>query len=85
MIAGISYLAIGILVTWFGWRHWRYRKEETVNLLEAAMLRTTGLDPLPRTRLDRFLTYVQAVLGFVLGPILFMLGVAVISGELGLL
>jgi hypothetical protein len=76
---------MGALLTWLGWRHWRYRKEQTISVLETALLKTTGGEPLPRTRLDRFLTYLQAFLGFILGPMFFLIGVIVILGEMGLL
>jgi len=85
MIAGIAYIAIGLLLTWVGWRHWRYRKEETVSILEATILKATGEEPLPRTGVDRFLTRLQAVFGFVLGPFFFLIGTAVIFVELGIL
>jgi TRAP-type C4-dicarboxylate transport system permease small subunit len=85
VIAGITYLLIGALLSWVGWRHWRYRKEETVSALEVGILKVTGQEPLPRTRLDRFLTYLQATFGFVLGPFFFVLGIIVILAKLELL
>ena len=85
MIAGIFYLGMGVLLTWVGWRHWRYRREETISVLEAAILKTTGAEPSPRTGVDRFLSRLQAVLGFIFGPMFFVLGIIVISGEWGLL
>ena len=84
MISGLTFLLIGSLLTWVGWRHWRYRKEETISVLEATIFKATGSEPLPRTNFDRLLTYAQAALGFVLGPFFFLLGFIVLAVELGL-
>ena len=78
-------MPIGAALTSMALRHWRYRHEETVSVLEAAILKVGGGEPLPRTRLDRFLTYVQVVLGFILGPFFFLSGIVIIWVELGLL
>ena len=85
MIAGIGYLVIGLLLFWVGWNHWGYRKEETISILEAAIVNATGEEPLPTTRLDWLLKYIQAILGFILGPVFALLGVIVILGELEML
>ncbi len=85
MIAGLVSLVIGAVVLSVGWNHWRYRKQETVNMLEAAILRSTGEESLPLTKLDWFLKNLQAILGFSLGPFFILVGVAVILGELELL
>ena len=85
MIAGLISLAIGVVAHFAGWNHWRYRKQETINILEAAILRPTGEAPLPLTKLDWFLKYLQAVLGFILGTLFILAGVAIILGELELL
>ena len=85
MIAGIIALLIGTTLTYLGWRHWHYRKQETISALEAGILKATGFDPLPLTKVDRLQTYLQAVLGFVLGPFFLLCGVVVIAGEVGIL
>jgi len=85
VIAGLIALVMGMVLTWVGWRHWRYRNEETIGALEASILKMTGESPLPRTRVDRFLTYLQASFGFVLGPFFLLVGVVIILGELGLI
>ncbi|WP_141237122.1 hypothetical protein [Sphingopyxis sp. GW247-27LB] len=85
MSAGLVSLIIGVVALSVGWNHWRYRKQETVNVLEAAILRSTGEEPLPLTKLDWFLKNLQAILGFILGPFFILVGVAVILGELELL
>ncbi|WP_447932360.1 hypothetical protein [Sphingopyxis fribergensis] len=85
MTKGLLIFAMGVLLLWVGWNHWRYRRQETINILEAAILRTTGEEPLPLTKLDWFLKNLQAILGFILGPFFILAGVAVILGELELL
>jgi len=77
--------ALGALLTWMGWRHWRYRKQETISVLEAGILKVTGQDPLPRTRVDHILTHVQAILGLLLGPFFLLISIAGILVELGAL
>ncbi len=78
MLGGLFYLVLGIFLIWIGWRHWRFRRQETISVLEAAILRATGEEPLPRTKFDRILEYVQAGLGFVLGPFFLLCGLAIL-------
>ena len=85
MTAGLISLLIGVMLSWVGWRHWRYRKEETISVLEASILKATDENPLPRTRLDRFLTYAQAGLGLVLGPFFVLIGTVIILSEMGMI
>ena len=85
MTKGLLIFAMGVLLLWVGWNHWQYRRQETINILEAAILRTTGEEPLPLTKLDWFFKNLQAILGFILGPFFILAGVAVILGALELL
>ncbi|MCY7398449.1 MAG: hypothetical protein LH466_06390 [Sphingomonas bacterium] len=85
MIAAFFYMSLGALLSWIGWRHWRYRNEESISLLESTILTQTGDEPLPRTGVDRFLTYVQAIFGFVLGPFFFLIGLVIVLSELGMI
>ena len=85
MTAGLIALLMGVTLTYVGWRHWSFRKQDTISVLEAGLLKAAGEDPLPRTKIDRILTYVQAVLGLILGPFFFLCGIAVLAGELGYL
>jgi len=84
VITASFFVVLGLFLTWTGWRHWRYRHEETISLLEAGILKATGEEPEPRTPLDRKLSIVQAVLGFVLGPFFLLIGIAGIMVELDL-
>jgi hypothetical protein len=85
LIKGILTLLGGLLLIHVGWRHWRFRHQETVSWLEAQLLSAVGEEPLPRSRSDRFLTYLQAGLGITLGSTFAFLGVVIILGELDLL
>ena len=85
MTTGLIALAMGLLLLSVGWNHWRYRKQETVGLLEAAVLDAMGEEPLPLTRLDWFLKHLQAFLGFVLGSFFAVLGGVIILHELEIL
>jgi TRAP-type C4-dicarboxylate transport system permease small subunit len=85
VIASICCVALGAFFIWMGWRHWRYRKEETISVLEAAILKTTGVEPLPKTRLDRALTYVHAVLGLAFGSLFLFVGIFLFVSEMGLI
>ena len=85
MITGLIALAMGLLLLWAGWNHWRYRRLETINILEGAILHVGGEEPLPLTKLDWFLKYLQAILGFIFGSFFTLLGVIVILNELEML
>jgi hypothetical protein len=83
--AGLIALLIGVLLTWIGWRHWRYRKQDSIGILEASILKVAGEEPLPRTKFDRLMGYTQAILGLTLGPFFLLVGFVVIASELELL
>jgi hypothetical protein len=82
MIKALIFIAMGGLLTHTGWRHWRMRKMETVSVIEAALLKTAQQLPLPRTKLDKMLTYIQAILGLIFGPIIMILGGVLLAGEM---
>jgi hypothetical protein len=82
---GLLALAMGILLFLAGWNHWRYRRQETVNILEGAILDATGAEPLPLTKLDWFLKYLQSILSFIFGSFFTLLGVVIILNELEML
>jgi hypothetical protein len=54
-------------------------------VIEAAVLKTTGEEPLPRTSYDRIATRFHAIFGFVFGPVFALLGLALIANAAGLL
>ncbi|MEO6581725.1 MAG: hypothetical protein ABIN68_02820 [Sphingomicrobium sp.] len=84
MIGGLFFVALSIFLFWMGWRHWRYRDEDTISLLEAGILKATGEEPMPSTRTDRVLSRVQAIFGFLLGPFFIFVGLVAILVELDL-
>jgi hypothetical protein len=63
--------------------NWRHRHEEKISLLEAAILKTTGEEPLPLTRFDRILQWFQVIMASILGPILLIAGIAMLIDEIG--
>ena len=85
MKTGLTALAMGLLLLWVGWNHWQYRRQETISILEKAILDVFGEQPLPRTKIDSLLKYLQAVLGFVIGSFFTLLGILIIFNELELL
>ena len=85
VIASIFCMTLGAFFIWMGWRHWRYRRVETISVLEAAILKTTGVEPLPKARLDRTLTYIHAVLGLVFGSVFLLVGFFLFLSEMGLI
>ncbi|MEM6908573.1 MAG: hypothetical protein AAF494_07820 [Pseudomonadota bacterium] len=85
VIYGLICLGVGLFLFWIGFQHWRYRHEETIGALEAAFLKATDDEPKPLTRLDWFLKYFQAIMGFILGPFFALIGIIVILNELEIL
>ncbi len=85
LIVGIISLTVGVLLFWVGLGHWRSRKKESVSVIETTLLDWWGKEPLPLTKLDWFLKYLQAILGLTLGPFFALLGIAVILNELEIL
>ena len=85
VIFALILLTTGSLLSWAAIMGWRYRKEEMTSLLEAAIWKTTGVEPLPVNRLGRWFQRFQLVLISVLGPALLMVGVWGLLTELGVL
>ncbi|HEU4819705.1 MAG TPA: hypothetical protein VFS87_00920 [Qipengyuania sp.] len=70
VIFGFGLLALGLFFCWLAWRFWRYRDQETISVLEAAILKVTGAEPLPRTKVDRWLGYFQMIMASLFGVLL---------------
>jgi hypothetical protein len=83
VIAAIFFSLFGGLLTWVAIINWRHRHEEKVNLLEAAILKTTGAEPLPLTRFDRALQWFHIIMASIFGPIMLTLGIAMFVDEIG--
>ena len=85
MIFALILLGVGSLFTFLAVVGWRHRSEESISLLEAAILKTTGEEPLPITWFDRLGHRLQLILMSILGPVLIALGLAGILIEMGVL
>ena len=84
MIAALFFLAFGGFLTFVAILNWRHRHEEKINLLEAAILKATGQEPLPLTRLDRILQTFHIIMASILGPFLLIVGIALMVEQLGI-
>ena len=83
MIAALVFVAFGGFLTFMAILNWRHRHEDKINLLEAAILNVTGNEPLPLTRLDRILQTFHIIMASIFGPILLVLGIALMVDQLG--
>ena len=75
MIKGLLLIAFGFLFIWMGVKGWRARHEDRISLIEAAVLRVTGDEPLPLSRWDRAMAAAQPILMLLFAP--FLIGVGV--------
>ncbi len=83
MIFSLAFLASGLLFCWLAVLGWRHRREERISLIEAAILKSTGTEPLPLTRFDRGLQMFQMIMMTVFGPVMVVIGIAFVLLELG--
>jgi hypothetical protein len=75
---GLIFVAFGVAMTWLAVLNWRHRREERISLLEAAILKTTGVEPLPLTKFDRVLQWFQIVIMSLFGPLLTFAGLSML-------
>lgn len=85
VIFAIFIIAFGAFLTWSAVMNWRHRGEEKISVLEAVILKTTGEEPLPLTRLDRWLQRFHIVFASLFGPFLLLVGFYGLFSELGVL
>ncbi len=85
MIFALALMGVGTLFSWLAILGWRHRKEESISLLEAGILKVTGAEPLPVTRFDRWLQRFQIVMVAILGPLLLLVGSYGLLSEMGML
>jgi hypothetical protein len=83
VIAALFFVAFGGFMTFIAILNWRHRHEEKINLLEAAILKVTGEEPLPLTRLDRILQTFHIIMASIFGPLLLAVGIALMVDQLG--
>ncbi len=74
ILKAIGLLGFGFLFVWLGLTGWKHRREERINLVEAALLKMSDEAPLPRNSWDRAMAYVQPILCLIFGPIMIFLG-----------
>ena len=80
ILKGLGLIGFGVLFIYFGVEGWRNRRRERISLIEAAILKVGKHDePLPFNRWDRMVAYVQPVLMLIFGPLMILLGVAILS------
>ena len=85
VIFALAVLSVGFLFSWLAVLGWRHRREESISLLEAAILQTTGAEPLPLTKFDRWLQKFQLVMMTLFGPALTVIGAYGLLSEIGAL
>jgi hypothetical protein len=74
LLVGLGFSSLAIL----GWRH---RHDERISIIEAAILKTTGAEPLPLTKFDRLLQLFQLVMMSLFGPLLTLVGLFLLVGD----
>ena len=85
MTVALVMLAVGSMFCWLAVSGWKHRKEERISLIEAVILKTTGAEPLPLGRFDRWFQLFQLVMISALGPIIGTLGAMLLLHELDLI
>jgi hypothetical protein len=78
ILKGIGVMGVGLLFVWLGLLGWKSRREERMNLVEAAILKVGNAEPLPRDRWDRMFAYLQPILMLIFGPLMILLGLLLI-------
>lgn len=85
MIFAVILIGVGALFSWFalmGWKHWG---DEKISLMEAAVLKLSGEEPLPLSRFDHWLHKFQIIMMTLVGPSLLFIGGYSLLRELGIL
>ncbi len=85
VIFGFGLLALGVFFSWLALRLWKYRAGGSISILEAAILKTTGADPLPRTKFDNWLHYFQMIMAALFGVLLVSFSIYGLFEEAGFL
>jgi len=84
VIFGFGLLAAGLFFCWLARRLWKYRHSGSISLLEAAILKATGEEPLPRTKIDSWLHDFQMVMLALFGILLVAFSIYGLFEEAGL-
>jgi hypothetical protein len=83
MIAAIFFSALGAFFIWTVYLNWRHRGQEKISIIEAAILKTTGQEPLPLTRFDKWLQTFHLIFAAIFGPLMLVVGISILLDELG--
>ena len=78
-VKGVLLLLCGALFVGLGITGWRHRREERINLIEAAILKAGNAEPLPFSRWDRAMAYAHPVFMMIFGPLMILLGIIMLS------
>ena len=70
-------ILFGALFLWLGIRGWIHRREDRISAIEAVILRDE--EPMPFTKIDRALAYIQPILFCIMGPMMILGGVAILA------
>jgi hypothetical protein len=84
VIFGFGLLAVGLFFCWLASRLWKYRDGGSISLLEAAILKASGEEPLPRTKFDSWLHDFQMVMSGLFGILLVAVSIYGLLEEAGL-
>ena len=85
VVFGLGVLALGLFFGWLALRLWRYRDQGSISILEAALLKATDEEPLPRTKLDHWLHYFQMVMAFIFATLLVSVSIYGLLEQAGVL
>jgi uncharacterized membrane-anchored protein YitT (DUF2179 family) len=83
MTAAIFFSLLGAFFLWVVYLNWRHRGQEKISIIEAAILKTTGQEPLPLTRFDKWLQTFQIIFAAIFGPLMLAVGISMLFDELG--
>ncbi|MGB3377274.1 hypothetical protein [Allopontixanthobacter sediminis] len=78
ILKGFGLLFAGLLFVWLGIIGWKHRREERINIIEAAILKISNEEPLPRSLFDRAMAYLQPILMLVFGPAMILTGLVLL-------
>jgi hypothetical protein len=83
-VIAFSLLVFGLFLAWSGMRSIRLRLHENGRpAIEEAILRVTGVEPMPRTSLDTFLGALNHWMAVILGPVLALVGALLLANKAG--
>jgi membrane protein required for beta-lactamase induction len=85
LIFGFGLLAFGSVLIRISWMLWKTRESGSISILEASLLKLTGAEPLPLTKVDRWLHFFQMLMYGVLGVLISGVAVYGLLEEFGIL